>query len=92
MTNAERNTDWRDLYEEAVLEFDPEKMLVRIDSAQEAIRDRVRELWYEGSSDIAEQSHLDAAFYFLGMLRTIAGEQQYTDVPDELGIGSGRGS
>lgn len=76
MANAEMNADWRDLYRQALFELDSEKLELRIDAANRAIRSRVCEIWQLGSTDARERSQLDAASYFLGLLRMIAGKQK----------------
>ena len=76
MANAEMNADWRDLYRQALFERDSEKLELRIEAANRAIRSRVCEIWHLGSTDARERSQLDAASYFLGLLRTIAGKQK----------------
>lgn len=75
MAEAERTTDWRELYKQAVLEPDPEQLAMRIDKAHKAIRWRISELWHVGAADTSERSQLDAASYFLALLRTIAGRK-----------------
>ena len=72
MANAEINADWRDLYREALFEPDLEKLPMRVDAANQAIRSRVCEIWQLGPDDAEERSQLDAASYFLGLLLTIA--------------------
>jgi hypothetical protein len=70
------------LYRLAVLESDPAKLPMRIDDARKAIRWRVCELWDLGAIDTCERSQLDAASYFLGLLRMIAAKKK----PGEIGL------
>jgi hypothetical protein len=70
-----RNVNWQQLYRLAVLESDPAKLPMRIDDARKAIRWRVCELWNVGATDTCERSQLDAASYFLGLLRMIAAKR-----------------
>jgi hypothetical protein len=49
---------------------------MRIEAANQAIRFRVCEMWQLGPTDARERSQLDAASYFLGLLRTIAGKKK----------------
>lgn len=73
--NPDGSKNWLILYREAVLEPDPKKSKLRIVRAQRAIGLRARELWYAGSVETTERRRLDAALNFLGVLRTIGGEQ-----------------
>ena len=60
-----------ELYRQALLESDSDRLLARIDEASGAIRCRSRELWYAGSLDTKERRALDSALHFLGLLRMI---------------------
>ena len=71
-----RNTNWGQLYRLAVFESDPQKLPMRIDTASKAIRWRISELWDLGTIDSCERSQLDAALYFLGLLRVIAARKK----------------
>jgi hypothetical protein len=71
-----RHTNWQQLYRLAVFESDPEKLPLCIEEACEAIRWRVSELWDLGAVDSCERSQLDAASYFLGLLRMIAARKK----------------
>ena len=77
MPNNEIAADWRELYREALFEADRDKVPVRIDVASQAIRCRLCELWQLGPTDIRERSELDAAAYFLGLLRSMSGKKQF---------------
>jgi hypothetical protein len=77
MPNNEMTADWRELYREALFEADCDKVLVRIDVANQAIRCRLFELWQLGPADVRERSELDAAAYFLGLLRSMSGRKQF---------------
>jgi len=46
MADAERNRHWLELYREAVLEPDRQKMSTLVAQAHTAIQSRIRELWY----------------------------------------------
>lgn len=70
-----RNTNWQQLYRLAVFEPDLQKLPTRIDDAHKAIRWRICELWDLGTMDTCERSRLDAALYFLGLLRMIAAKK-----------------
>jgi hypothetical protein len=72
---AVRNTNWQQLYRLAVFESDPDKLAMRIEDASKGIRWRACELWDLGTVDSCERTKLDAAAYFLGLLRTIAAKR-----------------
>ena len=72
MPNSEMTADWRVLYRKALFEADPEKALVWIEVASHAIRCRVFELWQFRPSEGRERSELDAAAYFLALLRSMS--------------------
>lgn len=73
---VEINSNWMELYRDAVLERDRKKLRVRVAEAHKAIQRRLRELWYAGSPETSERRQLDAASNFLGILRTI-GEERF---------------
>jgi hypothetical protein len=73
--DALRNTNWQQLYRLAVFESDPEKLAMRIEDASKGIRWRICELWDLGTIDSCERTQLDAATYFLGLLRMIAAKK-----------------
>ena len=62
---------WRKLYREALTETDPTRVPALIDEASKAIQHRALELWYANSSETKERHDLDAALYFLGLLRMV---------------------
>lgn len=69
MHNADTNEPWFQLYRRAVLEHDATKLVTRISEAQDAIKNRTRELWYR-SEGHEELDRLHAAFRYLEILRT----------------------
>jgi hypothetical protein len=71
MSQTPTENDWHDLYREALLESDPARMPVLIEEAYKAVQRRTRELWYACSPETKERHELDAALYFLGLLRTV---------------------
>ena len=75
MDAAETSKDWRELYKEAVLEHDPERLGARISQAHEAIQKRALQLWYEGSHEMSEREHLNAAAHYLEILCALAGQK-----------------
>jgi hypothetical protein len=62
--------NWRDLYRDALLESDPVKARPRVDKAYQAIEHRLKEL--ENSRETLEIRELNAALYFLRLLRLAA--------------------
>jgi hypothetical protein len=70
MANSSAEKDWLLLYKKAVLESDPKKMKTRITQAQNAIRERARELWYSETGETAERRDLQTALRFLRVLLT----------------------
>jgi len=62
---------WRKLYREALTEPDPTRVPALIDEASKAIQHRALELWYANSTEMKERHDLDAALYFLGLLRMV---------------------
>lgn len=68
--------DWQELYREAVLESDPEVIDTRIAAAQSAIGERRKKLWNRGERATYEVNKLEAASYFLELLKTTILRQQ----------------
>lgn len=71
MSGAEHH-GWHELYKNALMETDPEKLKTRIAEACRAIRARVAELRSHRSPQMKEQSQLDNALYFLNLLHGIS--------------------
>ena len=61
-----QNGNWQTLYYDAVVELDPVKLLQKIDAAQKAIGDRLREA---GPIDAPEQQSIEDARYNLYFLK-----------------------
>jgi hypothetical protein len=72
MPKTETSSDWRRLCRKAFLEIESEKLAIRIDIANQAIRFRLWELWQLGLSVVRERSELDTAAHLLGLLRMIS--------------------
>lgn len=53
--------NWRELYADALEDFDP----ARIEEAQKAVQRRAREICFAGSTETKERRELAAAIYFL---------------------------
>ena len=70
--NIEKGADWREIYNLALFETNPVMLSIRKEDARSVVRSRILELWGSGTIDIDERSQLDAALYFLGLLRAIA--------------------
>lgn len=60
---------WHTLYQAALFESDREKIPARIDAAEKAILDRVKQLFVLKSDHIEEDQVLDDALYALRALR-----------------------
>lgn len=63
---------WRDLYREAVMESDPERLRIRIAVAYKAIRTRMAEVRQDKAAQFDEQARLDCAMHFLHLLKGIS--------------------
>ena len=68
---SETGKRWSDLYRQAILESDPDRLHARIEEASSAIQSRSRELWYERSTETRERRDLDSALHFLKLLRIV---------------------
>lgn len=71
-TRATRNSSplaWHTLYQAALFETDRAKIPGRIDAAERAILDRVKELFVVTNDHIEEDQVLDDALYALRALR-----------------------
>jgi hypothetical protein len=67
--NSSSSLAWHSLYQAALFETDREKIPVRINEAERAILERVRELFLAKSDHIEEDQILDDALYALRALR-----------------------
>ena len=65
-------TNWPELYKEALFETDCEQLCLRIEQAEKAIQERALELWNSQSFETRERRDLDAALHFLALLRSVA--------------------
>ena len=70
MESARSKERWSELYEEALLEHDPQMLWIRISEAQKAIQERTIQLWCERSLDATERDRLHSASRYLDILRT----------------------
>jgi hypothetical protein len=71
MSRTPTENEWQQLYREALLESDPTRALARIEEAHKAVQRRALELGNGGSPETKERHELDAALYFLGLLRGV---------------------
>lgn len=71
MPQTTMENEWRELYREALLESDPTRVPILIEEAYKAVQRRTLELWYACRPETKERHELDAALYFLGLLRMI---------------------
>ena len=66
--SSDSNTNWRDLYQAALLELDPTKLAQRVAEAEGVIIPRARELFLEGDSNCGESEELNDALHALRAL------------------------
>ncbi len=71
-----KQSTWHDLYREAVMESDPERLRVRIAAAYKAIRSRITEV-RQDRLQRDEQARLDSALYFLHLLHSITEKKSW---------------
>jgi len=71
VSKSSENTNWRELYRDAILELDPSKLSVHIAEAEKALIHRGRELVQEGGDNRKEEQALGDAMYFLRALRSV---------------------
>ncbi len=71
VSKSSENTNWRELYRDAILELDPSKLPVHIAEAENALIERGRELLQETGDNSEEERALEDATYFLRALRRI---------------------
>jgi hypothetical protein len=73
MSDNENKLHWSELYRQALFEDDQEKLPKLLEVAYKAAQQRVHEIWYEPAAaervTAAERRELDAAIYYLGLLR-----------------------
>jgi hypothetical protein len=78
MSESEKTTHWSDLYHQALFEEDRDKLPRLLEQAHRAVQERVHELWYGPRTgkpvDAKERRELDAAMYYLGLLRKMEQE------------------
>jgi hypothetical protein len=67
--SSDSSLAWHSLYQAALFESDREKIPARIDAAEKAILDRVKQLFVINSDHIEEDQVLDDALYALRALR-----------------------
>lgn len=68
-SSGSSSSSWHSLYQAALFETDRELILARIDEAEKAILDRVKELSRVDADHIEEDQILDDALYALRALR-----------------------
>ena len=73
MSDNEKKEHWSELYRQALFEDDRDKLPHLLEIAHRAVQQRVHEIWYEPEAaekaTAAERRELDAAVYYLGLLR-----------------------
>ena len=75
MIEVEQNDNWTELYRRALFEEDRDKLPALLEQAHQAVQARVRELWYSPTEwqNVCEKERreLDAAAYYLGLLKSL---------------------
>ena len=79
MAGINKKEHWGELYRRALFEEDRNKLPVSLEQAHQAVQQRVRELWYSptDNQNVKERRELDAADYFIGLLRSLEARQQW---------------
>jgi hypothetical protein len=79
MLKIRNQKSWAELYQRALFEDDSDRLQVRVKEAQQAIRQRAKELWQANSAghpiDVSERHELEAALYFLNLLQSIQAQR-----------------
>ncbi|HET7208924.1 MAG TPA: hypothetical protein VFI95_20265 [Terriglobales bacterium] len=74
---------WAELYRKALFEEDRDKLPALLEQAFQAVQERVRELWYSpsGAQSVAENERreLDAAAYYLGLLKSLESRKGFEE-------------
>jgi len=76
METARKDEGWLELYRETILEHDSELLMHRVVLAQKVIQERMRDLWYQKSPEVAERERLTAAAHYLQILRSLTEKKQ----------------
>jgi len=84
MSQVQPKDYWHDLYHEALMESDPARSPLIIEEAYRAAQRRALELWNARAPETKERHELDAAIYFLGLLRMAAQEESRLSRPVEI--------
>ena len=72
MPDNEKKEHWSDLYRQALFEDDHDKLPHLLEVAHRAVQERAHEIWYKTTLEkvtAEERRELDAAIYYLGLLR-----------------------
>jgi hypothetical protein len=75
--------DWEKIYRAAILEFDPSKLLQRIEQAEAAILERSRGLSRLPGNNRKEQGVIIRALHILSILREAAQDRQFHSEPGQ---------
>ncbi len=78
-----KQTSWRGLYRDAMLESDPDKLRHHTATAYKAIRARLIEIRPDGTNS-EEHAQLDCALYFLGVLRKYTEKERRERSPNHV--------
>ena len=83
MIENTQNENWTELYRRALFEEDREKLPALLEQAQQAVQARVLQLWYSpvDSQSLSEKERreLDAAAYYLGILKSLEARKSSGD-------------
>ena len=75
MIELKQKENWTELYRRALFEEDHDKLPALLEQAHQAVQARVRELWYSPAECQnmceKERRELDAAAYYLGLLKSL---------------------
>ncbi|HTT20142.1 MAG TPA: hypothetical protein VMG82_14425 [Candidatus Sulfotelmatobacter sp.] len=75
MAKIKKSEHWAELYRKALFEEDVDKLPSLLEQADQAVQQRLRELWCSPACGLSISDHerrqLDAAAYFLGLLRSL---------------------
>jgi hypothetical protein len=81
MAGIDKKNHWEELYRRALFEEDRNELPLSLEQAHHAVQQRVRELWYSPTDNQnvtdKERRELDAADYFIGLLRSLEARQQW---------------
>jgi hypothetical protein len=85
MAGINEKEHWAELYRRALFEEDRSKLPLLLEQAHQAVRQRVRELWYSpiGGQSVTDKERLElnAAAYYLDLLRSLEARNAFGEDP-----------